>query len=183
MIYHFNALFSGGSIGKYYNQCCRIVPDGDDWICMWDADVMVFNTFTVWNTFLEKAINENPDVALFTCVTNRIGTHKQRVAPRQDPDANMAHHRARAERILAANGTRVRKDVGSISGLMMLFRKRTWEAIGGFYEEGILDVDKIFSHAVRSKGWRIGILEGMYVMHYYRLTEGNKDHLIKKNKQ
>lgn len=179
MIYHFNVLFSGKSIGKYYNQCCRIVPNSDDWVCMWDSDVMVFNTFVDWNPFLEDVIKRNPDVALFTCVANRIGTHKQRVNPKQDTDASMAHQRLKAERIYKMNGNSVRKDANSISGLMMLFQRKTWDMVGGFYETGILEVDNIFARAVKSKVGRIGILQGMYVMHYYRLLEGNKDHLLK----
>jgi GT2 family glycosyltransferase len=179
MIYHFNTLFSGNSIGKYYNQCCGIVPGDDDWICFWDSDVMVFNTFTDWNPFLEQAVKENPDVALFTCMANRIGTHKQRLLPAQDEDANIRHHRARAESIYRTNGLKVRKDAGSISGMMMLFQKKTWAVIGGFSEKGILDVDVTFARTVRANGWRIGILQGMYVMHYYRLVEGNKGHLLK----
>jgi GT2 family glycosyltransferase len=179
MIYHFNTLFTGKSIGVYYNRCCRIVPNDDDWICLWDSDVMVFNTFADWNPFMESVIKNHPDIALFTCMANRIGTHKQRLLPKQDQDGNMVHQRIKAEKIYKQYGAAVRKDVNSISGLMMLFQKKTWCLVGGFYENGILDVDKIFSRAVKSKGWRIGILTGMYVMHYYRMMEGNKDHLLK----
>ncbi len=73
----------------------------------------------------------------------------------------------------------VRKDAKSISGMMMLFRKKTWLLVGGFYERGILDVDKIFSREITSRGMKIGIMQGMYIMHYYRLVEGNKEHLLK----
>lgn len=178
MIYHFNALFSGNSIGRYYNQCCRIVPLKDDWICLWDSDIMLFNTFNNWNGFLERAIKTNPDVALFTCMANRIGTHKQRLLPELDPDDSMRNQRILSEEIWKKHGDNIRKDAKSISGMMMLFKKGTWLSVGGFCEKGILDVDKIFSRKIWARGWKIGILQGMYVMHYYRLVEGNKNHLL-----
>lgn len=179
MIYHFNTLFSGKNIGTYYNQCCRIVPWDDDWICLWDSDILVFNTVTDWNPFMEEQIKKNPDVALFTCMANRIGTHKQRLLPKQDENASMYFHCIKSKHILKTMGMTVRKDAKSISGMMMLFRKKTWLLVGGFYERGILDVDKIFSREITSRGMKIGIMQGMYVMHYYRLVEGNKDHLLK----
>lgn len=177
MIYHFNSIFTGKNIGAYYNQCCGIVPAGE-WICLWDADVMTFHTFTGWNEFLEKVISENKDTGLFSCVANRIGTHKQRVNKEQCTNPSMAYHRELSEARLKQYGTRVRKDVKSVSGLMLLFPKKLWEAVGGFKEDGMLAVDTEFSRAIYEKGYCIGIMEGMYVMHYYRFTEGNHSHLI-----
>jgi GT2 family glycosyltransferase len=178
MIYHFNTIFSGLSIGQYYNRCCDMVPDGN-WICLWDADVMTFHTFGNMNAFFEQAIAENPDVKLFSCVANRIGTHKQRVNKIQDPNPSMKYHRLIAEKRLKDFGTRVRTDTKTVSGLMMLFHKTTWEAVNGFMEEGIAGVDTDFSRKVSSEIGKVGILEGLYVMHYYRLVEGNAGHLFK----
>ena len=176
MIYHFNTLFSGESIGRYYNSCCRIVPEGS-WICLWDADVMTFHTFGNMNRFLDDCIRENPDVGLFTCVANRIGTHKQRYGKEQDSNPSMVYHRLLAEKLLNAKGRSIRKDASTISGLMMLFSKEIWEKTGGFPEDGIIAVDTRFSKSVTERGYLIGIMEGLYVMHYYRLLEGNANHL------
>jgi len=178
MIYHFNTLFSGQSIGKYYNKCCEIVPDGE-WICLWDADVMTFHTFADWNGFLEKVIAKNPQVKLFSCVANRIGTHKQRVGKIQDLNPSMKYHRLKAEKYYNTFGIKVRTDTKTVSGLMLLFNKDTWKEVGGFTEEGIAGVDTKFSRAVWERGHKVGIMQGMYVMHYYRLVEGNAKHLFK----
>lgn len=180
MIYHFNTLFSGGSIGRYYNQCCDIVPNDHDWICFWDGDVMTFHTFVNWNDFLEETIRHYPDIKLFSCVANRIGTHRQRVLPHQDDNPSMRHHRIISEKRFKAFGHSVRTDARTISGLMMLFRKSTWREAGFFTEDGIIGVDTRFSKSISDKGWKIGILDGLYVMHYYRLNEGNSNHLILK---
>lgn len=140
---------------------------------------MTFHTFANWNEFLERAINENPNVKLFSCVANRIGTHKQRVGKIQDPNPSMKYHRLFAEKLLKANGTKVRTDVKTVSGLMLLFNKDTWTEVGGFCEDGIAAVDTKFSRSVSDKGYKIGILQGLYVMHYYRLVEGTADHLFR----
>jgi len=180
MIYHFNTIFNGQNIGEYYNECCRIVPDGN-WICFWDADVMTFHTFGNMNDFLEKAIAENPGVKLFSCVANRIGTHKQRVNKTQDTNPSMIYHRKQAEQYLKKFGNQLRTDTKTVSGLMLLFQKSTWQAVGGFTEKGIAGVDTDFSRKISSHGWKVGILRGLYVMHYYRLAEGGKaGHLFRK---
>jgi hypothetical protein len=178
MIYHFNTLFSGKSIGKYYNDCCSIVP-AKNWICFWDSDVMVFNTFVRWNEFLEKIIEKNPEVKLFSCVTGRIGTHKQRLGETQDTNPSMLFHRQVSEAIYKKKNFSVRRDSRTISGLMMLFNKDTWTKAGGFVETGIAGVDTAFSKNVYENIGCVGIIEGLYVMHYYRLAEGNADHLFK----
>jgi cellulose synthase/poly-beta-1,6-N-acetylglucosamine synthase-like glycosyltransferase len=178
MIYHFNTLFSGISIGKYYNDCCSIVPSGN-WICLWDSDVMVFNTFVRWNEFLEKVIEKNPDVKLFSCVTGRIGTHKQRLDLNQNTNPSMIYHRHMSEAIFRKKNFSVRRDSSTVSGLMMLFSKETWTKAGGFIETGIAGVDTAFSRYVSDRIGKVGIIEGLYVMHYYRLAEGNADHLFK----
>lgn len=178
MIYHYNTIFTGNSIGKFYNTCCEVTPD-DGWVCLWDADVMTFHTFMDWGQFLDRVIRENKDTALFSCVTNRIGTHKQRVMPHQDPNPSMKFHRLEAERRFKMYGTRVRKDVKTVSGLMMLFSKDTWKRVGGFPETGMTGIDTAFSKAVYDAGLGVGIIQGLYVMHYYRLLEGNHNHLKK----
>ena len=63
----------------------------------------------------------------------------------------------------------------------MLFKKETWESVGGFPEErGILSVDNTFSNRMNRHGYKIAVMEGLYVLHYYRLAEGrrNKSHLL-----
>lgn len=169
MIYHFNTIFSGMTIGEYYNRCCEIVPD-DEWICLWDADVMSFHFFDV-NGLLERVIKENPDVRLFSCVANRIGTHKQRVMRIQDPNPSILYHRKIAGKRYEAFGSKVRKDLKTLSGLMMLFPKNAWRAVGGFQTNDFFGVDTDFSQKIHGKYGSIAVLEGLYVLHYYRFDK------------
>lgn len=169
MIYHFNTLFSGTSIGEYYNACCRIVPD-EDWICLWDADVLIFTTFANYNLYLDEAIAENPTVKLFSCLTNRVTNHNQRFWPILDANNDILVHRWRAEQLW--NETRsMKRTAQKLAGYMLLFSKKTWQEVGGFNESGIACVDTEFSLRCHDRYGDAMVLCGMYVFHYFRLAE------------
>lgn len=179
MIYHFNTIFSGDNIALYYNKCCEIVPE-NQWICLWDADVMTFHTFANINHFLEDAIKKYPDIKLFGCMASRSGRRIHRLADQIDNNPDMLHHRAIAEKIMKKYKLQINKDINHLSGFMMLFNKDTWKAVGGFPEGKILSIDTKFSEKVKAEIGEIAILKGLYVMHYYRLAEkGKKTHLIR----
>jgi GT2 family glycosyltransferase len=110
-------------------------------------------------------------------MANRIGTHKQRFLTINDTDPDILHHRRLAEEIYRNNGLMIRTDVGSVSGIMLLFAKDTWLKVGGFKETGMLGVDTDFSKKISGRGWKIGILQGLYATHYYRMMEGDGEHL------
>jgi hypothetical protein len=54
----------------------------------------------------------------------------------------------------------------------MLFTKKLWLAVGGFPEGGIkikgAFIDYHFSKAVKDKGFKTGIAQGVYLIHLYR---------------
>lgn len=181
MIYHFNAIFAHGNLAKYYNDCCNIVPNQNDWIALWDSDVFLYNTFVNWGEYLQKAINENPDIKLFSCITNRIGTHKQRLTPNMDNNVDIVKHYYQAREIYNNSKYKIDRSAKTLSGFFMMFKKETWSAVGGFDESngGYIGVDTQFSREISNKGWKMGILQGMYVYHYYRLCEGSPftDHI------
>jgi GT2 family glycosyltransferase len=170
MIWHFNTLFSGNSIGRYYNECCRIVPPGG-WICLWDADVLVFTTFTNYNDYLERAIRQHPGVKLFSCLTNRVTNHNQRYWPILDANPDIIVHRERAETLMREIPAMTRTVEGKLAGFMLLFNRDTWEALGGFDEHGIAMVDTDFTTRCAELYGASVVLCGMYVFHYFRLAE------------
>lgn len=171
---HFNTICSDKNIGAYYNRCCLTITDPETWIGIWDSDVLMFNTFVDWGAFLDKIVTKHPGIDLFGCVTNRIGTHKQRYSKTQDENPNIIDHRKLAEKILSDNYTTINDNVGSLSGFFMFFKKKTWDKCGPFPENTkFIGVDTAFSKSVISNGGKIGIIRGMYVFHYYRLAEGS----------
>jgi hypothetical protein len=54
----------------------------------------------------------------------------------------------------------------------MMFQKKTWKKYGGFKGNGLFGVDTRFSRDVLRSGNMIGLMEGVYGFHYYRLNEG-----------
>ena len=62
----------------------------------------------------------------------------------------------------------------------MLIKKSTWDSIGGAPEgRGILAVDNTISNRVVRKGFKILLMEGVYLFHFYRMDIGvhDKSHL------
>jgi GT2 family glycosyltransferase len=171
---HFNTIFADKNLGAYYNRCCKMVDDPETWIGLWDSDVMMFNTFIDWGAFLEKIVAKHSGIDLFGCITNRIGTHKQRYTKYQEENRDIVYHRNLAEKIFAENYTTINDQVGSLSGFFLFFKKKTWDKCGPFPEDTkFVGVDTAFSKSVIAKGGRIGVIRGMYVFHYYRLAEGS----------
>ena len=170
MIYHFNTLFSGNSIGRYYNACCSIVPQGD-WICLWDADVLVFTTFTDYNAYLERAIRKYTGVRLFSCLTNRVTNFNQRYWPIMDGTSDILVHRRCAETLMQEIPDMTRTVDGKLAGFMLLFNRDTWAELGGFDEHGIAMVDTDFTTRCTERYGASVVLCGMYVFHYFRLAE------------
>ncbi|MEK6881617.1 MAG: hypothetical protein AABY22_18495, partial [Nanoarchaeota archaeon] len=68
-----------------------------------------------------------------------------------------------------------------VAGFMFIVQKKIWKHIK-FPETGkILSVDKIFMQGIIDAGLKIMLMEGVYVLHYYRLLEGGvryKEHLL-----
>jgi GT2 family glycosyltransferase len=66
-----------------------------------------------------------------------------------------------------------------VTGHFMCIKKETWNKIySGVRDKcrglGILSVDTVISRSVLEAGLKIRLMEGLYVLHYYRLGEGPK---------
>lgn len=165
-------------IGKAYNDSVRNIPSPEDWICLIDLDVMVLSHGI--GHHLQEVINLYPNTGLFTCRTNRVGQVRQCLHNTISDDPNVLNHRQIALQLSQERRLDVTPINNPISGHLMLFKKATWESVGGFPEErGILSVDNTFSNRIVRKGYNILMMEGVYVFHFYRFDTGilNKDHL------
>lgn len=177
MIYYFTPYSLEKNLAKVYNHYCQLVND-DDWICLLDGDICFL--IDDWGHYIQEVINVNPQIDLFTCFTNRIGNKQQRI-PAVETICDMVHHIQIAKALRENHGTNVRELYKVISGHFMLFKKSTWQEVGGFNEERkILTVDNNFSHRVLKHGKKIGIIKGLYVFHKYRMGKDIKDtsHLL-----
>jgi GT2 family glycosyltransferase len=179
MIHFLSPYSQEKNLGRAYNESVSLITNSEDWICLIDLDVMVLSHGI--GHHLQEIINLHPNTGLFSCRTNRVGQKRQCLNGVISDDPNLLNHRKIALQLAQEKRLIVSPLENPISGHLMLFKKSTWESVGGFPENrGILSVDNTFSNRIVRKGYNILMMEGVYVCHFYRLDTGilNKDHLL-----
>lgn len=161
------------NIGRGYNDHIKHLPD-DCWVCINDHDSN-YMVPDFGRQLLEIVEKHGTEYALFGCVTNRLGGKHQLYENTFSNDMNMRNHFDIAVKLKEEHYSEVEETTG-IAGVMMLFRKSTWTAVGGFQENNIA-CDTAFNKAIQAKGLgKIGLMKGVYLYHNYRIW--NNDHLL-----
>lgn len=168
MIYTFTPFSIEKNFGKAINQCCSIVPNDEDWICIRDGDAM--NLTPDWGNIIQDAIDKHgSEYQLFGCWTNRLnkanGGHQMASGLTYD-NMNITDHYEVAQMLSKFSDEMV--EVKSIAGFFMLFQKKTWSLSGGFVENSKA-FDTWFCDAVKKKGGKIGLINRLYMFHLYRI--------------
>jgi GT2 family glycosyltransferase len=161
------------NLGKAYNEAMALIPDGD-WACLMDYDTMFLTPDC--GKILHEYVNWNPTAGIFTCFTNRIHplANDQLLDGECSENTCMQYHVERAynQKRFLFKATELKKQ---ISGFLMMISKKTWSE-HKFSEEGkCLGVDNDFSLRVLESGKSILRMDGVYVLHLYRLKNGIKD--------
>ncbi len=164
------------NLGAAYNECASLVKDPDHWMCFKDRDVMFMTNDYI--NMIPSAIEKYPDVGLFTCMTNRVGNLLQCYGGKVSEETSLLKHYDLSVEI-AKKGVEIKYTNRVISGLVLIIQKRTWLQIRGA-KDGILGVDNDISKKVMRAGKKVAIMQGLYVLHYYRLKHGqfDKSHLV-----
>lgn len=55
------------------------------------------------------------------------------------------------------------------AGVLLLFRKKVWEQVK--FKEGILNVDLDFCRDAMDAGFRLKLMSGVYLFHFYRMDK------------
>lgn len=162
-----------GNIGGAINAFCNLVPD-DDWICIRDQDTLMFPGS---GDLIESIVQENRDYSLIGCMTNRLRAPYQCYEGRASDNSDIIYHKKIADE-LSKCGPLVTEIKGHIAGMFMLFPKSVWNKIK--FHENTLYFDRRFSDDVKKSRGKIGIAQGLYLFHYYRLDKdiNNIDHLL-----
>jgi len=172
-IWYFQPFAADKNIGKEYNHYCSIVPD-NDWICITDHDSMWLHPHT--KKQLEDIIAEQGNkYDLLGCLTNRLASAQQCYNGKLSDDPNILNHYGIAEELYNNNYAVVTQAMGGIAGLLMLMPKKTWERIK--FQENDIAFDTTFCRKllIQHKG-KIGIMQGVYLFHYYRFHQPNPKH-------
>lgn len=152
-----------------------IIPNGS-WGCFIDGDAMF--TTPDFGHQLEEIIEENSQYDLFTCKTNRVGTKYQCVEGAWNIE-DMPTHRNMGKFLQLNKRVEVTDitNAAPMSGVLMLIKKAAWFYSNRFKEGGMLGIDNSIHYAIRNEGRKVGLMEGVYVQHYYRGGSGNNNHL------
>jgi len=159
------------NLGKAYNDEFEKVKDDDDWVVLMDGDSHFFTDF---GQQIRNHIIARPNTGMFTCITNRVGNKQQCYKGMISENSDYLYHAKLAKAVAKTSKGKVKPSTRVISGLLMVVQKKTWRAVGGFHEKGILKVDNIFSRELLKRNIPINIMMDVYMIHYYRFLEGGK---------
>ena len=174
---HFLTPYSKGNLGEAYNESIAKIDLGEkDWVCLMDGDVMFLNEN--WGDIIHSYVKDfGEEYGLLTCLTNRIFETSQLYGGKVSPEPNILRHKSIADRLGRLKGSVV-ETASNISGFLMLFPASTICKVGTF-KEGILGVDNDFCRRVRESGLKVGVMQTLYMFHFYRLHKNisDKSHL------
>jgi len=177
-VHHISPARSDKNFGKAINQLIEHLPE-NDWICLRDIDTVPTNHVD----FIKQCeeIANTGEFDLVSCMTNRLGLPYQLVNGIINESMDFAEHMGIGRYLAQMYWTEVVKAPNAIAGIMMLFSKKTWLAIGKVPEGGIVlngaFVDYHICEAIYRLRLKIGIAKGIYLWHTYRLGLDGQKHL------
>ncbi len=176
-IYFFTPFALDMNLGAAYNHYMTLLPNDDDWACFLDGDTMFLTPD--WGKLIEETVSLFPDTGMFTCYTNRVNNHQQLFNGKISETRDIISHRNIAKVCRELHRKKTKLLTRTISGLMMIIQKKTWKEFP--FRDGLLGVDTDISQRLLHAGKEIRLIESVYLLHYYRLTEGKsyKKHLQK----
>lgn len=163
MIHYCSPQRSDKNIGKAYDEIMDLLKP-EDWAVLTDLDVC-FLTREQPN-LIERAIKEYPDTGMFTCLTNRIGS-PDNLLNYKDYITDMGYH-ARIAKEQQELPFSVRPFKGLPGGFFMGIKKETYLKVGRFID-GFLGVDNNYAFRILHKGFKILLIESLYVFHLREL--------------
>lgn len=172
MIYYFGDAYDlKGNIAEAYNRHIDLVPNDEDWCVVADADFMFLTPR--YGEVISEYLRRYPEYTLWTVYTNRVKCRPQLIKEMFFED-RMSKHREKAVELYENKRYSVKRLHRVISGYVMIFKKKDWKRLGKFRGEGLYGIDTRFSRDVLIRGERIGLMEAVYGMHYYRFNDGIK---------
>lgn len=176
---HYITPYEKGNLGAAYNRAVLSISEygctgvtGKDWVCLMDGDAMFLTSD--WGEVIQQYIQKfGKEYSLLTCLTNRVFETSQLYSGKIDDNTDILHHKKIADEV-AKRPLSVKPAANYISGFLMLFSVKTWDEAGGF-NSGILGVDNNFHKKVEAIGGKVGIMQSLYMFHYYRLHKSTAD--------
>lgn len=179
---HYITPYCEGDIGKGINQAISLLPD-DSWVVLRDADTMFLTPKQ--QKQVKDIVESNPSYDLIGCRTNRLRSEHQAIYEHFNEDSLLKHIQVAKEQEKCYYGEITElPEPEVVAGMFMLFRKSLWNKIK--FQEKTIQFDMIFSDKVREQGGKLGICQGIYLLHLYRYEAENPfneiDHIVKCHK-
>jgi len=172
MIHYITPYSPENNIGKAYNEAIACVPSEEDWIVLRDGDTMFLTPN--WGRVIEENLNQyGEEYMLFGAKTNRIGVYHHKVED-MFTNLNIRDHYEKALELELEKRNNIQKVGFDIAGFFMAFQKKTWVAVEGFPENTPV-FDRIFTRKVRAINGKVGVMEGLYLFHSYRIWSDNPE--------
>lgn len=170
------------NIGGEINETISELPD-NCWVGLTDHDMMFLRPDSKRQIHEVISSKHGNDLQVFGCLTNRLSSrHQLFMGACNMIDFDIKNHALVADFCHDKNYGVIEETTANIAAMMMVFRKSTWEKVGGF-DENRLDFDNRFTNKVMKQGGKLGIMQGVYVFHAYRLNSkdpaNDVKHLIK----
>jgi len=148
----------------------RFMSRIDDWGLILDWDVSLLNIH--WYDICLRAVKHlGHSAGLISCVTNRIGCPLQK-APGAPAGDDMEVHREFARKVEQDYAGQVRDvtwhERWKLSGMFFLTHREAWDQVGGAPGGKFIGFDNWYHDRVRELGYRIHVLQDLYVYHGYR---------------
>jgi hypothetical protein len=185
-IYFFNP-FDRRGLGWAYNNYAEIVPSSEAWICFMDFDVMLFPS-SIPMLIEDVVMRLGNYFDYFTCLTNRVLAHHMCVDGNISGERDLVKLYQLAMRRLEEHGDHVSQWTESFAGYFMLFKKSLWEEIpfplivtarkGSNEHEQcrVLGIDTEWHRRLEAAGKKMGCIDGLTAIHYYRMAEEHAEH-------
>ena len=151
----------GGSINQAIEQ---LHADGEDWIILTDHDVCWLRSDSKRQLI---SILETTEYDVLGPVTNRLSMPHQVIDGMFDVMSFDEHVRV-GNYLHERNYGQVISTSDILAAFCLCFRVSTWRSLGCFLENSI-QFDSVFSCDAINKGYKLGIMSGIYLWHSYRI--------------
>jgi len=167
MIYYRTFWDTGKNFGKAINREMELIPNSEDWVCLRDGDTLFLTDY--WGKQIEDIIFHNGNhFDIIGGMLSRCNVPDQLLDSKISENYNLVFHREVALMREQLYYDQIKPTNGPIAAACMLFQKKTWEAIK--FQEYSVHFDSLFCGNVRAAGGRLGIAQGLYLAHCYRMS-------------
>jgi hypothetical protein len=180
MIWFFTPYSFEKRLFEAWDKYMSLVSDPEDWVCMLDGDTAFL--ISDFGHQIEQYISKYPETGIFSCYASRTANKDQLLPGANTSNPDVIYHRKKAEHC-KDNLHLKAKSIFKSYGHLMVIQKKTWIAVRervrkDTIKSGLFDVDTSVSRAIRKMNLKIILMQGMYILHYYRLKDGGSQHLL-----